>query len=204
MKKMEMARVYCVPVFALILLFIPIIISEARSNSILSWPHPAPPSFAVNTTTLNHQNGKCSFTVDIRTSCYSTSTTRDQISLSFGDAYGNQVYAPRLDDPYSRTFERCSTDTFQIWGPCTYQICYVYVYRSGNDGWIPYDITIQGQGQGHYSRPVTFYYNVHVPRDMWYGFDYCSKATKAYAKWGWNLVSAFASTLYAIAGLERA
>nr|GMC68824.1 embryo-specific protein ATS3B-like [Ipomoea batatas] len=70
-----------------------------------------------------------------------------------------------------------------------------------NDGWIPYDITIQGQG--HYSRPVTFYYNVHVPRDMWYGFDYCSKATKAYAKWGWNLVSAFASTLYAIAGLER-
>nr|GMC71245.1 embryo-specific protein ATS3B [Ipomoea batatas] len=198
---MAMAKVYCVPLFSLILLFIPIIISEARSNSILSWPHPAPPSFAVNTTTLNHQNGKCSFTVDIRTSCYSTSTTRDQISLSFGDAYGNQVYAPRLDDPYSRTFERCSTDTFQIWGPCTYQICYVYVYRSGNDGWIPYDITIQGQG--HYSRPVTFYYNVHVPRDMWYGFDYCSKATKAYAKWGWNLVSAFASTLYAIAGLER-
>ncbi|XP_019150132.1 PREDICTED: uncharacterized protein LOC109146937 [Ipomoea nil] len=199
---MAMAKVDCVPLLALILFFIPISQSQARSisNSILSSAHPAPRSFAVNTTTLNHQNARCSFNVDIRTSCSSTSTTRDQISLSFGDAYGNQVYAPRLDDPYSRTFERCSTDTFQIWGPCTYQICYVYVYRRGYDGWIPYDITINGQG--HSTRPVTFYYNVRVPRDMWYGFDYCNRAAKTYAKWGWNLVSAFASTLYSIAGLE--
>ncbi|KAA8540482.1 hypothetical protein F0562_024599 [Nyssa sinensis] len=85
----------------------------------------------------NENVRSCSYTVSIRTSCSSPRLTRDQISLSFGDAYGNQVYAPRIDDPSSRTFERCSVDTFQIYGPCTYQICYFYLYRSGYDGWKP-------------------------------------------------------------------
>ncbi|CAK9158441.1 unnamed protein product [Ilex paraguariensis] len=42
-----------------------------------------------------------------------------------------QVYVPRLDDPGSRTFERCSTDTFDVVGPCTYQ---VYVPRLDDPG----------------------------------------------------------------------
>ena len=33
----------------------------------------------------------CSYTASITTSCSSTKYTRDQISLAFGDAYGNQV-----------------------------------------------------------------------------------------------------------------
>lgn len=33
----------------------------------------------------------CSYTVEVSTSCSSTRYTRDQISLAFGDAYGNQV-----------------------------------------------------------------------------------------------------------------
>ncbi|KAI9112020.1 hypothetical protein K1719_016916 [Acacia pycnantha] len=79
----------------------------------------------------------CPYTVVISTSCTSTVRTKDQISIAFGDAYGNQIYAPRLDDPTSNAFERCSTDTFQLNGPCAYQICYVYFYRSGHDGWKP-------------------------------------------------------------------
>ncbi|RAL41349.1 unnamed protein product [Cuscuta campestris] len=191
-----MAESYLLPFLAVILVLLTPI-SQARSNSILHRPQPAPLSFAVNSTAHNHQNGACSFTVDIRTSCYSTSLTTDQISLSFGDAYGNQVYAPRLDDPYSRTFERCSTDTFEIHGPCTYQICYLYLYRSGYDGWIPLDVTVRG----YYTYPVTFYYNVPIPGDVWYGFNKCSRAVRGYSKWGWSVITAFGSALYALAGL---
>ncbi|KAL8472690.1 hypothetical protein ACS0TY_029780 [Phlomoides rotata] len=150
------------------LFFLPIlafVFSSAQSRSLIPRPMHLS-SLKINKT----QNaGTCSFSVTIRTSCYSTRYTRDHISLSFGDAYGNQVYAPRLDDPRSRTFERCSTDTFQLYGPCTYQICYLYLYRSGYDGWLPYDVTVQGYN----ANPVTFYYNVAMPRDIWYGFDYC-------------------------------
>lgn len=192
-----MAESFFLPFIAVILLLLTPI-SEARTKSIVHRPQPAPLSFAVNSTSDNHQNGVCYYTVDIRTSCYSTPLTTDQISLSFGDAYGNQVYAPRLDDPYSRTFERCSTDTFDISGPCTYQICYVYLYRSGYDVWIPVDITIRGY---YYPRPVTFYYNVPIPGNVWYGFNYCSRAVRGYSKWGWSVITAFGSALFALAGL---
>ncbi|KAI3455329.1 hypothetical protein Pfo_011992 [Paulownia fortunei] len=147
------------------LLIFAFIFSSSQSRFIVPRPQPLS-SLKINTT----QNaGTCSFTVSIRTSCSSTRYTRDRISLSFGDAYGNQVYAPRLDDPHSRTFEQCSTDTFQIYGPCTYQICYLYLYRSGYDGWIPYDVTVYGYN----TKPVTFYYNVIIPGDIWYGFNNC-------------------------------
>ncbi|KAL3528863.1 hypothetical protein ACH5RR_008185 [Cinchona calisaya] len=143
--------------------------SEGSGRSIII-PRPSQPlsSFKINATQPN-QRGSCSFTVSIRTSCSSVRYTRDRVSLAFGDAYGNQVYAPRLDDPRSRTFEGCSTDTFQISGPCTYQICYLYLYRSGRDGWRPYDVTVYGYN----TSPVTFYYDVFLPRDIWYGFNYC-------------------------------
>ncbi|XP_011072224.1 embryo-specific protein ATS3B [Sesamum indicum] len=152
-----------------LLLLSAFIFSSSESRSIIPRPHPLS-SLKINKT----QNaGTCSFTVSIRTSCSSSRYTRDRISLSFGDAYGNQVYAPRLDNPRSRTFERCSTDTFQIYGPCTYQICYLYLYRSGYDGWIPYDVTVYGYN----SQPVTFYYNVMIPSDIWYGFNHCYHRT---------------------------
>ncbi|CAK9318332.1 unnamed protein product [Citrullus colocynthis] len=92
--------------------------------------------------TYIQQLGSCSYSVVISTSCSSPSYTRDQISLSFGDAYGNQIYVPRLDDPSRRIFERCSSDKFGLNGPCAYQICYVYLYRSGPDAWIPTTVTI--------------------------------------------------------------
>ncbi|KAK4838743.1 hypothetical protein QYF36_016092 [Acer negundo] len=150
----------------LLLLFLFIFTSEANSSS-LSLPQPNL-SFKINAT--NQNQGSCSYTVTIKTSCSSTKYTRDQISLSFGDAYGYQVYAPRLDDPSSRAFEKCSTDTYTINGPCTYQICYLYLYRSGYDGWKPDSVTVSG----YYTKSVTFYYNTWIPGDVWYGFNYCN------------------------------
>ncbi|KVI06028.1 embryo-specific protein ATS3B-like [Cynara cardunculus var. scolymus] len=152
-----------------ILLFALISISS-QARSIIQNPQPNP-IFKPKTNSTNHQNARtCSFTVEITTSCSSVRYTRDQISISFGDAYGNQVYAPRIDDPSIGTFERCSGDTFEIYGPCTYQICYLYLYRSGYDGWKPERVDVYGYN----TRAVSFYYNVWIPADIWYGFDYCS------------------------------
>lgn len=159
-----------ISVLSLLLLFIIFASSPSQGRSIIPRPQPLPSSFKINKT-QNENQRQCSFTVVIRTSCSSTRFTRDRISLSFGDAYGNQVYAPRLDDPSTRTFERCSSDTFHIYGPCTYQICYLYLYRSGRDGWRPYDVTVSGYNMS----PVSFYYDVFMPRDIWYGFNYCGR-----------------------------
>ncbi|OAY52827.1 embryo-specific protein ATS3B [Manihot esculenta] len=154
-----------------ILLFLPFIFTLARARPIIRLPRPFR-SFKINTT----QNANsCSYTVEVSTSCSSTRYTRDQISLAFGDAYGNQVYVPRLDDPYSATFESCSTDTFHINGPCAYQICYLYVYRSGYDGWKPKSVTVYG----HNTRSITFNYNIFIPIGIWYGFNYCNGASSA-------------------------
>jgi len=151
------------------LLFLAFLFTFSQAKSIIPQPQQFR-SFKIN----NTQNVKsCSYTVSITTSCSSTKYTRDQISLAFGDAYGNQVYAPRLDDPSTGTFERCSRDTFQIYGPCSYQICYVYLYRSGFDGWMPEKVTIYGYN----TKSATFYYNTYIPNDVWYGFNLCNGAS---------------------------
>ncbi|KAK2371559.1 embryo-specific protein ATS3B [Trifolium repens] len=157
----------------LILFFSSCFIISVFSQAIpITTVHPQPnQSFKPNQT--QHQSGgssTCSYTVVIKTSCNSPSYTGDRISLSFGDAYGYQVYVPRLDDPYSGTFERCSTDTFDIYGPCTYPICYLYLYRTGYDGWKPESVTVYTYNY----QPATFYYNTFIPNGIWYGFDFCS------------------------------
>ncbi|VVB17672.1 unnamed protein product [Arabis nemorensis] len=140
------------------------------SESKLLEPHAAE---SFNVSLIQKLGTSCSYSVIISTSCSSSRYTRDQISIAFGDGYGNQIYAPRLDDPSTKTFEQCSSDTFEINGPCTYQICYVYLYRSGPDGWIPDSVKIYSHG----SKAVTFPYNTHVPESVWYGFNYCNSAS---------------------------
>jgi hypothetical protein len=95
----------------------------------------------------------------------------------------HQIYAPRLDDPSTRAFERCSSDTFQINGPCAYQICYVYLYRTGPDGWKPETVKIYGYN----TRAVTFTYNTFIPSDLWYGFNLCQNASSSHqhSSWKW-------------------
>ncbi|XP_050231147.1 embryo-specific protein ATS3B-like [Mercurialis annua] len=153
---------------AAFLLFLAFLFTLSESRAIILLPQPLE-SFKINST----QNANtCSYTVKISTSCSSVRYTRDQISLSFGDAYGNQVYAPRIDDPHSSTFESCSTDTFQINGPCTYPICYLYLYRNGYDGWKPKYVSVYG----YHIKSVTFNFNTFVPNAVWFGFNYCNGA----------------------------
>ncbi|EXB67306.1 hypothetical protein L484_025788 [Morus notabilis] len=140
--------------------------SVSESASIL--PHPKPLNSSIPKT-ISQNTGSCSYTVIIKTSCSSSKYTRDHIGLYFGDSYGIQVYAPRLDDPRSGTFERCSSDTFHINGPCTHQICSLYLYRSGYDGWKPDTVKVYG----YYTKAVTFYFNTFIPNGIWYGFNDC-------------------------------
>ncbi|KAJ9164101.1 hypothetical protein P3X46_023715 [Hevea brasiliensis] len=146
------------------------IISEAESNRL------RPLALHSFNLSLIQSVGSCSYQVIISTSCSSPKYNRDQISLAFGDGYGNQIYAPRLDDPSTNTFEQCSSDTFQITGPCAYQICYVYLYRTGVDGWKPETVKIYS----YISYPVTFDYDIFIPGDIWYGFNLCHSASSAH------------------------
>ncbi|KDP22370.1 hypothetical protein JCGZ_26201 [Jatropha curcas] len=169
------------PVYSLLFYFALLFI-QSKAESISLKPQ-ALDSFNLS---LIQNVGSCSYRVIVSTSCSSPKYTRDQISLSFGDAYGNQIYAPRLDDPSSNTFERCSSDTFQISGPCAYQICYVYLYRTGPDGWKPESVKIYGYN----SNPVRFDYNTFIPSNTWYGFNLCQSASSAQIQRipGWFMV----------------
>ncbi|XP_060181550.1 embryo-specific protein ATS3A-like [Lycium barbarum] len=115
----------------------------------------------------------CSYTLTIKTSCSSTKYTRDRVSIAFGDAYGFEVYAPRLDNPSSRIFERCSTDTFQLRGPCTYEICYLNLLRVGSDGWKPESVKVYGPNRPH----IMFKFNKFLPNGVWFGFNHCRKVS---------------------------
>ncbi|KAF6151179.1 hypothetical protein GIB67_037387 [Kingdonia uniflora] len=149
----------------LILLFtLPLIFSQSKS---LQTQPQLLKSFKIKSPKVT---STCSYTVTIKTSCSSPSYTRDKVSLAFGDAYGNEVYAAKLDDPRSRTFERCSTDTFKISGPCMYKICYVYMLRRGSDGWKPESVKIYAPN----SKAVSFTYNTFLPNGVWYGFKVCN------------------------------
>ncbi|KAH9623927.1 hypothetical protein KSS87_010515 [Heliosperma pusillum] len=160
-----------------VITLVSIIIFHASSSTLPSEPtHTIPSSDPLPLLSLrikpNLTASSCSYRVQITTGCSSVKYTGDQISLSFGDAYGNQVYVPRIDDPHSHTFEACSTDTFDITGPCTYNVCYVYLYRRGYDGWNVGSVKISGQN----TRTVTFTYKAWLPSDVWWGFNYCNGA----------------------------
>jgi hypothetical protein len=158
---------------ALLLLLFSFVISSVADLS-LSSPQELR-SFRIQDIQEGEKARGCTYTVKIKTSCSSPRYTRDAISLDFGDRYRNEVYAPRLDDPSSYTFERCSTDTFTLQGPCGYGVCYLYLYRSGYDGWIPSSVKIYEPS----GRAITFYYGSPIPNGVWYGFDQCNSATLA-------------------------
>ncbi|KAM7257586.1 hypothetical protein ACFE04_013327 [Oxalis oulophora] len=153
------------------------LLSQAARPIISTLPH-ALQSFKINgsgTTTTAKDANSCAYTISIKTSCSSPKYTRDQISLGFGDAYGNQVYVPRIDDPQSRAFERCSVDTYEVNGPCTYPICYLYLYRSGYDGWKPESVTVYA----YHTKSVSFYFNTYIPNDVWFGFNQCNSVSSS-------------------------
>ncbi|GMQ08915.1 hypothetical protein CsSME_00052451 [Camellia sinensis var. sinensis] len=67
--------------------------SKVNSTTITATSQPLPP-LKTKTATSQKENGACYYTVRFTTSCSSPSYTRDQISLDFGDAYGNEVPTP--------------------------------------------------------------------------------------------------------------
>ncbi|CAH2043887.1 unnamed protein product [Thlaspi arvense] len=119
-----------------------------------------------------HDEESCPYTVIVTTSCLSPDWSRDQITVALGDANGNKVVAPRLDEPLTGGggFEKCSSDTFQVKGQCLDTICSVYIYRSGPDGWIPESIEIYKEG----SKSAKFDFNRNVPENIWYGHNLCN------------------------------
>ncbi|KAI9107479.1 hypothetical protein K1719_021516 [Acacia pycnantha] len=127
----------------LTLLFIVIVVgfSQAEETLISSQPQ------------QKDSNDNCSYHLNIETSCFSPSHTRDHISLVFGDKYGHEVYVPRLDEFPSATLGRCTLSFVDFTGPCTSQICYLYFYRIGSDGYSSHAITVSG----NFSEPAVFF-----------------------------------------------
>ncbi|XP_023636947.1 embryo-specific protein ATS3 [Capsella rubella] len=122
---------------------------------------------------IQMQQGTCPYTVVVMTSCLSPETTRDQISIVFGDADGNKVYAPRLGGSVkgSGGLGKCSTNTFQVRGQCLNNpICSLFINRNGPDGWVPESIEIYAQG----SKSVKFDFSKSVPKNTWYGHNNCN------------------------------
>ncbi|XP_010483918.1 PREDICTED: chitin-binding lectin 1-like [Camelina sativa] len=123
-----------------------------------------------------HEKESCPYTVIVTTSCLSPDWSKDQITIALSDANGNQVVAPRLNEPLSGGrggFEKCSSDTFQIKGECLNTICSVYIYRSGLDGWIPETVEIFKEG----SKSVKFDFNENVPENIWSGNNNCNNTS---------------------------
>lgn len=126
--------------------------------------------------------------------CYiglTNSTLSSQFLCNCMIAVDEQVYVPRLDDPSARTFERCSTDTFKMQGPCGYGICYLYLRREGYDGWMPDSVKVF---DNNYGKSVTFPFRTPLPNAVWYGFNNCHRivagaATNAAEIAGKGLVS---------------
>ncbi|KAJ9179052.1 hypothetical protein P3X46_010876 [Hevea brasiliensis] len=56
------------------------------------------------------------------------------------------------------------------------QTCYLYLYRSGYDGWKPKTVTIYGYN----TRSITFTYNTFISNGVWYGFSDCNGAFSAF------------------------
>ncbi|KAJ6410721.1 hypothetical protein OIU84_007472 [Salix udensis] len=166
-----MRRAHCT--FLLLSAFIFVAVSKADERINKFQPH-VHDSFSPGL--IQQTVGACSYTVVISTSCLSPKYTTDQISITFGDAFGNQVYDPELVNPFTTTFAQCSTNTFQVTGSCSVQICYVYFYRNGTVGWIPQKVEIYGS----FSTPAVFFFNsTTVPEDEWYGISKCQQTPTA-------------------------
>ncbi|KAF8115588.1 hypothetical protein N665_0025s0056 [Sinapis alba] len=125
---------------------------------------------------IQMEAGTCPYTVVVMTSCLSPESTRDQISITFGDADGNQVHAERLGGSVKGTgsLGKCSTDTFQVRGQClSSPVCSLYINGNGPDGWVPESIEIYAEG----SKSVKFDFSKTVPKNTWYGQNNCNTTT---------------------------
>nr|UUZ33065.1 nodule-specific PLAT/LH2 domain protein [Medicago truncatula f. tricycla] len=113
----------------------------------------------------------CKYLITIKTSCNSPAYTTDQISLLFGDDLGSKLYVKRLDDPGA--FKKCTTVSFDVMGECTSQICELYLFRKGRDGWKPETVVVYDYNYP----PVIFNYNVCLTKGRGIGYNYCGQGS---------------------------
>ncbi|XP_058768877.1 embryo-specific protein ATS3A-like isoform X2 [Vicia villosa] len=113
----------------------------------------------------------CSYLITIKTSCDSPRNSKDHIGLLFGDSLDSEIYVPRLDGPDSGPFRRCRTMSFDVKAPepCMGEICKLYLFRNGTDGWMPETVTAYDY---HYP-PVIFNYNFFLSEGPGVGHNYC-------------------------------
>ncbi|KEH39599.1 embryo-specific protein [Medicago truncatula] len=82
-----------------------------------------------------------------------------------------QLYVKRLDDPGA--FKRCTTVSFDVMGECTSQICELYLFRKGRDGWKPETVVVYDYNYP----PVIFNYNVCLTKGRGIGYNYCGQGS---------------------------
>ncbi|XP_045805185.1 embryo-specific protein ATS3B-like [Trifolium pratense] len=125
---------------------------------------------------FHHDRGRftnrCDYLITIKTSCDSPTNTKDEISVLFGDAYGAEVYVPKLVGPYGcEPFKKCSTFSFEVMGQCISNICQLYLYRKGTNGWVPETVVVYDYNYP----PVIFNYNYYLSDGPGTGYNYCPK-----------------------------
>ncbi|KAK2371522.1 hypothetical protein P8452_58464 [Trifolium repens] len=124
------------------------------------------------------RNHDCDYLITIKTSCDSPTYTKDKIGLSFGDAYGDEHYIPRVKDYIPRVndssdsepFKKCNTFSFNLPGLCISKICKLYLFRKGSNGWVPETVVVYD----YKYPPVIFNYNFSLSDGRaGTGYNYC-------------------------------
>lgn len=82
-----------------------------------------------------------------------------------------QLYVKRLDDPGA--FKKCTTVSFDVMGECTSQICELYLFRKGRDGWKPETVVVYDYNYP----PVIFNYNICLTKGRGIGYNYCGQGS---------------------------
>ncbi|PIN07075.1 hypothetical protein CDL12_20361 [Handroanthus impetiginosus] len=140
------------------LLISSLIIFSTHARSIIPRPQPL--------SSLKQDEGNCNYVVIITTSL-SSSSAPDDASLRFGDANGNYILAPHID---TARLHPGMEHTFEVNGTCVNAtVCYLFIYVSGNEGWMPQDVSIIELGGAQ----LDFRFNAHVPSNTWFGHDNC-------------------------------
>jgi len=76
-----------------------------------------------------------------------------------------------LDDPGA--FKKCTTVSFDVMGECTSQICELYLFRKGRDGWKPETVVVYDYNYP----PVIFNYNICLTKGRGIGYNYCGQGS---------------------------
>ncbi|XP_058768879.1 embryo-specific protein ATS3B-like [Vicia villosa] len=147
-----------------------------QSQGVLGYIPQVMPSLTTSSLlSMRHQiDENCSYLITIKTSCDSPRNSKDHIGLLFGDSLDSEIYVPRLDGPDSGPFRRCRTMSFDVKAPepCMGEICKLYLFRNGTDGWMPETVTAYDY---HYP-PVIFNYNFFLSEGPGVGHNYCGKS----------------------------